>query len=85
MGEAMAKTYIFQISGDPEEKFRRVQQLAKAKGVMLIGDSTKARFSGLVTGRYSRSGSTVTVTITNKPSFIPWPVVESMLRGFLES
>lgn len=81
----MAQTYTFQISGDPEEKFRQVQQMAMAKGVTLRGDSTKARFSGLVTGSYSRSGATVTVTITKKPIYVGWPMVEGMLRDFLES
>ena len=81
----MAKTYTYQMLDDPEEKFRQVQQLAGAKGVTLEGDSTQAMFSGLVTGNYSRSGSTVTVTITDKPIYVPWPKVESMLRGFLES
>ena len=81
----MAQTYTFQMPGDPEEKFRQVQQLARAKGVTLEGDSTQAMFSGLVTGSYSRSGSTVTVTITDKPFIVSWSRVESMLRGFLES
>jgi len=81
----MAQTYIFQMSGDPEAKFRQVQQLASAKGVTLSGNSTMASFSGLVTGRYSRSGRTVTVTITGKPIYAPWSMVESMLREFIES
>jgi len=81
----MPRTYSFQIHGDPDEKFRQVQQLARAKGVTLTGDSTKAKFSGLVAGSYSRSGSTVTVIITRKPSFISWLMVESMVRNFLES
>jgi hypothetical protein len=81
----MAQTYTFQLYGDPEAKFRQVQQLARAKGVTLSGNSTMASFSGLVTGSYSRSGTTVTVTITSKPFYVPWSMVESMLREFLES
>jgi hypothetical protein len=81
----MAQTYTFQIYGDSEEKFRQVQQLARAKGVTLSGNSTMASFSGRVTGSYSRSGSTVTVTITGKPFYVSWPMIESMLREFLES
>ena len=81
----MAQTYSFQIVGDPEVKFREVQQLARSKGVTLSGDSTSARFSGMVIGSYSRSGNTVTVTIISKPFIVGWPKVESMLRDFLES
>lgn len=81
----MAQTYTFQLSGDPEEKFRQVQQLASAKGVTLSGNSTMASFSGLVTGSYSRSGSVVSVTITSKPFYASWSRVESMLREFLGS
>ena len=83
--ESTSQTYSFTISGDPEKKFREVQRLAKEKGVILTGDSTSAAFSGLVSGSYSRSGNTVTVTITRKPMIVSWSKVESLLREFLES
>jgi hypothetical protein len=83
--KATSQTYSFTISGDPEEKFKEVQRLAKAKGVVLKGNSTSAVFSGLVSGSYSRSGNSVTVTITKKPLVVSWLKVESMLRDFLES
>jgi hypothetical protein len=57
----MAQTYTFQIRGDPEEKFKHVQQLARSRGVKLDGDSTMASFSGLVKGSFTRSGNSVTV------------------------
>ncbi len=84
-GETTAQTYVFQMSGNPEEKFRQVQRLARAKGVTLTGNSTRANFSGLVSGSYSRSGSIVTVTIASKPFIVSWATIESMLRDFLES
>jgi hypothetical protein len=79
------KTFEYQMYGDPAEKFSQVQQLAAAKGVTLIGDSTRAVFSGIVSGSYSRSGTTITVTITNKPLLASWTMIDSMLREFIES
>jgi uncharacterized membrane protein len=81
----MAQTYTFQLRGDPEEKFRQVQELARARGVTLSGDSTAATFSGRVKGSYTRSGSTVTVILTDKFLLLSWATVESTIKDWLES
>ncbi len=85
MRERIVQTYIFQIKGDPDEKFRRVQELARGRGVTLAGDSTAATFSGRVTGSYTRSGSTVTVILTDKFFLASWAGIESTIREWLES
>ena len=79
------KVFKYNLHGDPERKFRKIQLLAREKGVILIGDSTSARFYGMVEGSYSRIGTVVTVTISNKPSIVSWQVIDSMLRDFIES
>lgn len=38
---------------------------------------------GLITGTYSISAGTATVTITNNPFIVSWEYVESQLRAFL--
>ncbi|HEX7392051.1 MAG TPA: hypothetical protein VF374_03785 [Thermoplasmata archaeon] len=81
----MAQTYTFQLNGDPEEKFKHVQELARARGVTLTGDSMAATFSGRVKGSYTRSGSTVTVTVTDKFLLLSWATVESTIRDWLAS
>lgn len=81
----MVQTYTFQIHGDPEEKFKQVQELARARGVTLSGDSMAASFSGRVKGSYTRSGNTVTVTLTDKFLLLSWASVESTIRDWLES
>ena len=81
----MAQTYTFQLRGDPEEKFKQVQELAKGRGVTLSGDSTAAKFSGRVTGSYTRSGNTVTVVLTDKFFLASWAGIESTIRDWLES
>ena len=83
--EDMAQTYTFKLRGDPEEKFKQVQELAKGKGVTLSGDSTAATFSGRVTGSYTRSGNTVTVVLTDKFFLASWAGIESTIRDWLES
>ena len=81
----MAQTYTFQIRGDPEEKFRKVQELARGRGVTLSGDSAAATFSGRVKGSYTRSGNTVTVVITDKFLLASWSGIESTIRDWLEA
>ncbi len=81
----MVQTYIFHIKGDPEEKFRKVQDLARGRGVVLSGDSTAATFSGRVKGSYTRSGDTVTVVLTDKFFLASWAGIESTIREWLES
>ncbi|UCE90880.1 MAG: hypothetical protein JSV90_05475 [Methanobacteriota archaeon] len=79
------KLFKYNLHGDPEKKFQEIQSLAKTKGVILIGDSTSARFYGVFEGSYSRIGTAVTVTVTSKPSIVSWQVIDSMLRDFIES
>jgi hypothetical protein len=81
----MAQTYTFQIHGDPEGTFKRVQELARARGVTLSGDSTAATFSSRVKGSCTRSGRTVTVIVTDKFLLLSWASVESTIRDWLES
>jgi hypothetical protein len=57
----------------------------KKYGVDFKGDTTSGSFSGKgVKGTYSIQGRGVTVTIIDKPSLIPWGVVESQVRGFFD-
>ncbi len=81
----MAQTYVFHLKGDPEEVFRRVQELAKGRGVTLAGNSSAATFSGRVTGSYTRSGDAVTVVLTDKFFLASWAGIESTIKEWLES
>ena len=81
----MAQTYTFQLRGDPEEKFKQVQELARGRGVSLSGDSTAATFAGRIKGSYTRSGNTVTVVVTDKFLLASWSGIESTIRDWLES
>ena len=79
------RVFKYNLHGGPERKFRKTQLLARKKGVILIGDSTSARFYGMVEGSYSRIDTVVTVTTSSKPSIVSWQVIDSMLRDFIES
>ena len=57
----------------------------KKYGVDFKGDTTSGSFSGKgVKGTYSIQDRGVTVTITDKPVYIPWHVVESQVRAFFD-
>ncbi len=79
----MARTFSVNVTEDPNTLVTRAEKVATENGAVFRGDTTSGSFSGRgVRGTYQIQGRTVTVTITDKPLFVPWGVVESMVRGF---
>ncbi len=79
----MARTFSVNVTEDPNTLVTRAEKVATENGAAFRGDTTSGSFSGRgVRGTYQIQGRTVTVTITDKPLFVPWGVVESMVRGF---
>ena len=81
----MSRTFSVSFTEDPNALIARADKAAIKYGVDFKGDTTSGSFSGKgVKGTYSIQGRGVTVTITDKPSLIPWGVVESQVRGFFD-
>ena len=60
----------------------RIRKAANENGVYLVGDERSGRFShSMLKGEYSMVGEKVIVTITDKPLWTPWSIVEAKLRA----
>ena len=65
-----------------EEILGRARDAARGAGIALTGDDTAGRFEGTATGSYAvdLEKRLIHVEVTDKPSFVPWGMVESALR-----
>ena len=79
----MAQTYTFPIPDgtDAEQVLEKARTQGRSKGVAFSGDATKGQFKGPAEGSYAVDGRTLTVTVDKKPGFVPWGMVEKILRG----
>ena len=81
----MSRTIRVNTTERPSTLVARVQEGIKKYGADFKGNTTSGSFSGKgVKGTYSIQDRVVTVTITDKPFYIPWHVVESQVRGFFD-
>jgi hypothetical protein len=87
----MSKTITVQISTPPAELMKEARSLAYSNsGVELFGDASSGSFSvkGLE-GEYKMKvvpgGTLLTITISRKPFFLPWRLIENFVRRAAES
>ena len=79
----LAKSFIIAFSGSPQGRVHHAQAEAHKAGALFQGDETSGRFQGNgIAGEYRIEGGMVTVTITSKPFYAPWSLIESRLRSF---
>ena len=77
------KKFTAKLSTSVEEFFAKAQKAAKKHNATLAGDECSGEFHHKkVEGTYRVVGSSVHVTITEKPWYAPWPIVESEVRKF---
>lgn len=79
----MAKTFNINTNKDPETLVKQARQVAQENDATFKGDTSSGSFSGKgVEGSYEVEGSTVKVTITDKPKLASWSKVESKMEEF---
>jgi hypothetical protein len=79
----MTRSFSVDTSEDPNTLVDRAKRIAGENNATLEGDASSGSFSGRgIEGIYDIEGRTVTVTITDKPFFLPWDYVESRVREF---
>lgn len=79
-----SKTFDIPVEADStaEEILTRAREAARGAGITITGDDAAGRFKGTAEGSYAVDveNRTVRVEVTNKPSFVPWGMVEGALR-----
>jgi hypothetical protein len=81
----VARTFSIATTVEPSSLLARARKAARENEANLVGDERSGRFlHAMVRGEYRMVGQTVTVTITDKHWLVPWPVVESQLRTFVQ-
>jgi len=77
-----SKSFTIHLNDDPDALVTKAQQAAGIYNATLTGDANSGTFVGNgVEGDYEIKGQILTVTITRKPAFVPWSLVESIVKG----
>jgi len=77
------RTFTVNTNKDPQTLVEEAKQVAEENKATFSGDTNSGSFSGRgVEGSYKIEGSTVQVTVTDKPTLAPWSKVESKIKEF---
>lgn len=77
------------LAGDVSTVFARLKALVESYGGVVNGDQNSGTVSGNISllgafhGNYVFSGSTVTITITQKPVLIPCTIIQSKVKEYV--
>ena len=72
-----------QIDRDFTEKLAKAKAAAQRAGIALTGDTRQGQFAGQgIAGHYAARETVLTVTITDKPCFLPESLIGSKIREF---
>ncbi len=83
MAKGEGRTFTVNTNKDPETLVEEARQVAEENDATFSGDTNSGSFSGKgVEGSYELEGSTVHVTITDKPKLATWSKVESKVTEF---
>ena len=81
----MSKTFTIEAKEPIETLLERAKATAARQSATLTGDTKKGTFAGSgVKGTYETEGSTIHITITDKPLIAPMSMVESKIREFFK-
>ncbi len=77
----MPRTFSLISAKDPGTLVTRARRVAIEHGADFRGNETSGSFAASgVKGAYRMEGKALTVTITEKPFYAPWHLVESELK-----
>ena len=79
----MARLFQVKLTDSPEALVAKARKVAAESNATFTGDVQTGKFSGSgVEGSYKITGDIVAVTISTKPFYAPWSVVEAQVREF---
>ena len=83
MANEESHTFSVSTDKDPQTLAEEDKKVAEENGATFRGDENSGSFSGSgVEGSYEVEGTTVQITVTEKPGFVPWSTVESQVEEF---
>ena len=83
MAKGEGRTFTINTNKDPQTLVEEARKAAEKNKAAFEGDTNSGTFSGKgVEGSYELEGSTVHVTVTDKPRLASWSRVESKLEEF---
>lgn len=75
------KTYSYPIEGNPEEMLEKFRNKIQSKGLAVEGDVNSGMVSGFgFKATYSLQESNLTIDVLEKPSIIPWSLLDEKMR-----
>ena len=79
----MARSFEVKLTSSPEALVEKAKKAAAENNAAFSGDTQAGSFSGGgVEGSSRINGDVIAVTISKKPFYAPWSVVESYVREF---
>jgi hypothetical protein len=83
MAKGEGRTFTVNTNKDPQTLVEEARKVAEENNANFRGDTNSGSFSGKgVEGSYELEGSTVHITITDKPRLASWSKVESKVTEF---
>jgi len=85
----MCDPFSVNFTGDVGKLIAKAKTEIEAQDGAMTGDNTAGTISislpivGKIEGNYTVSGQTITITITQKPQFVPCNMIESKIREAL--
>lgn len=81
----MTKSFTVKLNRDPNELLALARHKASAKGFQFDGDENTGRFQGAgFRAIYHIRGDLLSITVLQKPFFVPWPLIQSSIFSHFE-
>ena len=78
------QTYTYEVE-NISTTLDSIRKKASEKNAIVDGDNSAGTITGNgITSNYSVEGNTISITVTEKPSFIPWEIVEKKLNDYVK-
>jgi hypothetical protein len=81
VSQAQTFTYPIPAGSKAEDLIAKAREAGRGKGIVLVGDEKRGAFKGTADGTYEVVGNDLVITVTKKPGFVPWGMIETALKG----
>ncbi|BCX80451.1 hypothetical protein MIT9_P0024 [Methylomarinovum caldicuralii] len=83
MHKLMARIFQIPLKEHPEILLNKAARMARENAVHFVADQVEGHFAGKgLEGSYRFEGDMLVVSVSRKPPFVTWGMVEKMLKQF---